>query len=152
MLPFSILDPESMTWDPLEGEFSEKLDKRPYVSLSRDRKLLQSATAANPEPDDTGAVGTKGTKGTEEVADEEINDEEVSLFDIHMPGVMTAEEAHSQLDLDHWLLLIHGNFVNMNVSFFSFSHPVESSLLLISYLRFLLSVAFFFTWAKSKHR
>jgi arginyl-tRNA---protein transferase len=131
LLPFSILDPESMTWDPLEEELSEKLDKRPYVSLSRDRKRLQSATAENPEPDDAGAVRTKGTKGTEEVADEEINDEEVSLFDIHMPGVMTAEEVHSQIDLDHWLLLVHGSFVNMNVSFFfffAFSHSVESSL------------------------
>lgn len=97
-----------MTWDPLEGELNEKLDQRPYVSLSHDRKL-QSAEG-NKQLDAT------ITEGEEERADEEINDEEMSLFDIHMPGVMTAEEVLSQIDLDHWLLLVHGSFVHMNVS------------------------------------
>jgi arginine-tRNA-protein transferase len=96
-----------MAWDPLEGELSEKLDKCPYVSLSHDRKL-QLAESNKPHDDIV-------PEGAEEKADEEITDEEMSLFDIHMPGVMTAEEVLSEIDLDHWLLLVHGNFVHMSV-------------------------------------
>ncbi|PYH99587.1 arginine-tRNA-protein transferase [Aspergillus ellipticus CBS 707.79] len=92
--PQYILDPESYAWDPLDGELSKKLDERSYVSLSRDR---QSATSE---------------KTTEEV-DAEVNDEEVSLFDLHMPGNLTKDEIKAA-DLDHWLLLVHGTFVHMN--------------------------------------
>ncbi|BAE59800.1 unnamed protein product [Aspergillus oryzae RIB40] len=94
--PQYILDPESYTWDPLDGELAKKLDERPYVSLSRDRRLA--------------AEGTPESAGTE--ADAEINDDEVSLFDLRMPGVLSLEEVEP-LDLDHWLLLVHGSFVHM---------------------------------------
>lgn len=39
----------------------------------------------------------------------------MSLFDIHMPGILTLEQVRA-LDLDHWLLLVHGSFVHMIVS------------------------------------
>ncbi|KAL5365906.1 arginine-tRNA-protein transferase [Aspergillus floccosus] len=94
--PQYILDPESYTWDPLDGEMSAKLDQRSYVSLSRDRRIAEGTES----PDDTPE------------ADAEINDEELSLFDVHMPGVMTLEEVKA-LDLDHWLLVVHGSFVHM---------------------------------------
>ncbi|KAH8427525.1 arginyltransferase [Aspergillus melleus] len=95
--PQYILDPESQTWDPLDGELSQKLDKRPYVSLSHDRQLSEAAAQDTPQATD---------------ADAEINDEDVSLFDLHMPGVLTLEQVKA-LDLDHWLLLVHGTFVHM---------------------------------------
>lgn len=91
-------DPENYTWDPLDGELSAKLDQRSYVSLSRDRRIAEGTES----PDDTPE------------ADAEINDEELSLFDVHMPGVMTLEEVKA-LDLDHWLLVVHGSFVHMIV-------------------------------------
>ncbi|KAB8235495.1 arginine-tRNA-protein transferase [Aspergillus alliaceus] len=97
--PQYILDPESNTWDPLDGELATKLDERPYVSLSHDRRLAAQDT---PEPAENDATE----------ADAEINDEEVSLFDLHMPGVLSLEEVKA-LDLDHWLLLVHGSFVHM---------------------------------------
>jgi len=92
--PQHVLDPESHTWHPLDGEFVKKLDQKPYVSLSREQH--------NPEPN------------KESEADAEINDEEVSLFDLHMPGVLSVEETKA-LDLDHWWLLVHGSFVHMIV-------------------------------------
>lgn len=88
-------DPESKTWDPLDGELSQKLDKHKYVSLSHDR--------ANPSEEEE-----------EEPVPELANEEQLSLFDIRMPGVLTADQVLSQLDLDHWLLLVHGNFVHMS--------------------------------------
>lgn len=36
-----------------------------------------------------------------------------------MPGVLTVEEVEA-LDLDHWLLLVHGSFVHMIVSVICF--------------------------------
>ncbi|KAI9934985.1 Arginyl-tRNA--protein transferase 1 [Aspergillus wentii] len=94
--PQYVLDPETYAWDPLDGELSDKLDKRSYVSLSHDRRQ-----AANPtEKDNT------------EAADSEINDEEVSLFALNMPGTMTLEETKAA-DLDHWPLLVHGSFFSM---------------------------------------
>lgn len=82
----------------MAGELSEKLDKRPYVSLSRDRASEEENPPGNPKLDD------------------DVNEEELSLFDIHMPGVLTLDEVRA-LDLGHWLLLYHGTFVHMNVSF-----------------------------------
>ncbi|KAL3462878.1 arginine-tRNA-protein transferase [Aspergillus heterothallicus] len=92
--PQYILDPESPSWDPLDGELTLKLNDRPYVSLSRDRQTDESA------------------KPVEEPADAEINDEEVSLFTLHMPGVLTVDEV-KKLDLGSWPLLVHGSFVHM---------------------------------------
>ncbi|CAI7595092.1 unnamed protein product [Penicillium palitans] len=89
--PQYILDPESGDWDPLAGELTEKLNSRSYVSLSRDRR-------SSPEP----------------VVPEIDGDvEEVSLFDIGMPGVLTASQVEA-LDLDHWLLCFDNGFVHMN--------------------------------------
>lgn len=86
-------DPESHTWNPLDGELAQKLDHRLYVSLSRDHQTT-------PAPE----------------ADPNINDEDetLSLFDLHMPGILTAAQVQTHLDLDHWLLRIHGIFVYMN--------------------------------------
>ncbi|KAL2001036.1 hypothetical protein VTN02DRAFT_2328 [Thermoascus thermophilus] len=96
--PQYILDPESMTWDPLDGELMKKLDERPYVSMSRERKKQE--------------LGDTGAAEQETAATSEMNDVEMSLFDIHMPGVMTLEEV-AKLDLDHWLLLVQGTLIEM---------------------------------------
>lgn len=93
----TLLDPESLTWHPLDGELMAKLDERPYVSLSRDR---QRSLLAAPKYENA----------------DEINEEDMSLFDIHMPGVMTAEEVESQIDLDDWLLVVEGTLIHMIVS------------------------------------
>lgn len=99
--PQFILDPESGTWDPLDGELTRKLDMRPYVSLSRDRRLAaQTASESAPEKESIAQP------------DPDENDEDLSIFNLHMPGVMTLEEVEA-LDLGHWLLLVHGTFVHM---------------------------------------
>lgn len=87
-----------MTWDPLDGELVHKLDKRKYVSLSCDRARQLSSSETNE---------------AEEELPELVNEEALSLFSIGMPGVMTADEVLDQIDLDHWLLLVHGTFVHM---------------------------------------
>jgi arginine-tRNA-protein transferase len=102
----TIADPESYTWDPLDGELTAKLNTRPYVSLSRDRAT-------------TATSGTEANAADNAEAEAEINDEEVSLFALHMPGVLTVDEV-KKLDLGSWPLLIHGSFVHMSVSIGAF--------------------------------
>lgn len=96
--PQHVLDPESHVWHPLDGDFVKKLDQKPYVSLSREQREAESSKEGESENE----------------ADAKVNDEEVSLFDLHMPGVLSVEETEA-LDLDHWLLLVHGSFVHMIV-------------------------------------
>ena len=49
--PQYVLDPESLEWDPLEGEVRALLDRKRYVSLARERRrrrrLLQASSAEN---------------------------------------------------------------------------------------------------------
>jgi arginine-tRNA-protein transferase len=106
-----------MTWDPLDGELTKKLDERAYVSLSRDRKLASQEGSSSQGEERTAAGSASTSEGNAPAAEEEelINEEELSLFDIHMPGVMTAEEVESQIDLDHWLLLVEGTLIQMEV-------------------------------------
>lgn len=92
-----LADPESNAYDPLDGELSQKLDSRSYVSLSRDRSST-STTDPKSEPQ----------------LDPDVNEEELSLFSIHMPGVLTLDQVKA-LDLDHWYLVVHGSFVHVNV-------------------------------------
>lgn len=99
--PSYILDPESYEWNPLDGELRQLLDSKPYVSLSRERKHRKivddvggNNTDVDHAPDSTGghdsllddyplptahASGRAVQKG-------------MSLFDLKVPGLMTAEE------------------------------------------------------------
>lgn len=47
------------------------------------------------------------------------DEEQMSLFDVHMPGVLTLEELKSQIDLDHWRLLARGELVELCVCKYS---------------------------------
>ncbi|KAF2447350.1 arginine-tRNA-protein transferase 1 [Karstenula rhodostoma CBS 690.94] len=95
--PQYVLDPESLTWDPLEGELRALLDKKRYVSLSRERRLKEAAqgtgghavesTQHDAEPDSYSDFPYPTAK---EASDAVSNG--VSLFDVRVPGVMTEEE------------------------------------------------------------
>lgn len=108
------LDPESESWDPLDGELTEKLNQRRYVSLSRDKRRAAS-TSISTESIDQNENDTAPPEIPNTVSKSDLKDEEMSLFDIHMPGILTLQQVQA-LDLDHWLLLVHGTFVHMIVS------------------------------------
>jgi len=115
--PQFMLDPQSLTWDQFDEELRQKLDKRPYVSLSQDRAL--AAQAAPKNSDETEAPSTAVNRGgaglvKSDKVDSEISDDtDMSLFDVNMPGVLTRQELEDQVDLDHWLLVAHGVLVEM---------------------------------------
>ncbi|EEH23067.2 hypothetical protein PABG_05278 [Paracoccidioides brasiliensis Pb03] len=104
---YVLADPESLTWDPFE-DYKEKFDRHPYVSLSHDR-AIQAAKKGE------GGVETEpaAEENDQWKVESEPNEEEMSLFDIHMPGVLTLKEVEEQIDLDHWQLFVHGVLVEM---------------------------------------
>ncbi|PGH03885.1 hypothetical protein AJ79_07243 [Helicocarpus griseus UAMH5409] len=104
--PQYILDPETLAWDPF-NDYKPKLDRHSYVSLSRDRRIENGLETPTP-PNQTNNNSSSNTPLplTE-------NEEEMSLFDVHMPGVLTLQELQEQVDLDHWKLLAHGVLVEM---------------------------------------
>ncbi|OJD20243.1 hypothetical protein ACJ73_08422, partial [Blastomyces percursus] len=105
--PQYVLDPESLTWDPFDA-YKEKLDQRPYVSLSHDRALDGTSQPG-------GNIEAQPSSKAIEPSNVEphVNEEDMSLFDVHMPGVLTLQEVQEQVDLDHWKLLAHGALVDM---------------------------------------
>lgn len=100
-------DPESLAWDPLDDTVRVKLDKRRYVSLSRDRRQLEEGKTEGAESADVPGN------------DDDLimpGEEEMSLFDVHMPGALSLEELQAQVDLDHWRLVVRGHLVEFMVS------------------------------------
>lgn len=91
--PQYILDPVTLSWDPLDKTVLALLDKSPYVSLSqhRDRGAALGDQDAN-----------EAEAGNEDNVDAEDSDEDGidgSLFDANMPGVPTLAEMET-VDLD----------------------------------------------------
>ncbi|EGC49568.1 arginine-tRNA protein transferase [Histoplasma capsulatum var. duboisii H88] len=105
--PQYVLDPESFTWSPFDN-YKYELDRRPYMSLSHDSALEATTKAGG---------GVEGHPSDEEKdasnVKPPIGEEDMSLFDVNMPGVLTLQQLEEQVDLDHWKLLAHGVLVDM---------------------------------------
>lgn len=131
--PSYLLDPETHEWNPFDEDYRQKLDKRKYVSPSRDVK------ASLVEPEDTPAASSEALPAEEskndttksraaihaddqdlelDEDDSDNDDAEIppgSLFDYHVPGVLT-KEAVAKVDLDHWKLVVRNTLVDFEVS------------------------------------
>ncbi|KAI8934530.1 hypothetical protein NX059_008229 [Plenodomus lindquistii] len=141
-----VLDPETYEWHPLDAELRGLMDRKRYVSMSRERRLKAAETVSrcapeeakpieNPGPDqDVAEAAEDGVRmGAKQNADDEVEDviEEdlsdfphptaaeagaavksgTSLFDLKVPGLMTAEEIEEQLDLDSMPICIRNRIV-----------------------------------------
>lgn len=104
-----VLDPETYEWHPLEGEMRALLDKKPYVSMSRERRRKEMGIDGEQDdysdyPYPTAAEAGKAvSKG-------------VSLFELKVPGLMTAEEIEEQLDLATMPIRVGGRMAEAQVS------------------------------------
>lgn len=103
--PSYILDPETYEWNPLDGEQQELLDKKPYVSMSRERRLKERST--NSEADSADDLAEYLLPSAPE-AGKAVEEEDMSLFDLKVPGLMTAEELEQGDFLDNINLKIKG--------------------------------------------
>ncbi|KAH6870786.1 arginine-tRNA-protein transferase, partial [Alternaria rosae] len=102
-----VLDPETYEWHPLDGELRALLDKKPYVSMSRERRRKEhksdGETSAAAEQDDySDYPQPTAAEGGKAVSDG------MSLFDLKVPGLMTVEEIEQQLDLATMPIRVRG--------------------------------------------
>ena len=137
--PTFMLDPESLQWTLFDEGHRKQLDKTPYYSVSG-RSSVGSDVQVS-EPDSTAkeaslemakefksvneTVTRSTTKFADEISDMEVDpdgsseeDTEIpdgSLFDHHMPGILTRDEVE-KLDLDHWKLQVRDAFVDLEVN------------------------------------
>jgi hypothetical protein len=121
--PQYVLDPETYEWNPLQGELRGLLDKKRYVSLSRERRRKEAGQGQREEADDDASSGGKtdddklddyplptAAEGGKAVSDG------MSLFDLKVPGLMTREEIEDQLDLGTMPIKIAGRMAEAQVS------------------------------------
>ena len=91
--PQYILDPESLTWDPLDKEIVHFLGTQPYLSLSREKRLGAPVDGVLPgEPEDQGDQASND--------DEDLGGSGGTLFRSNMPGIATVSDMLA-MDLDH---------------------------------------------------
>lgn len=119
--PQHVLDPETYEWNPLDGELRDLLDKKTYVSLSRERRLKEANLARTSDGNTETAHADSiddyplptATEGGEAVANG------MSLFDLKVPGLMTPEEIEEQLDLGTMPIQIGGRMAEAQVGMMS---------------------------------
>lgn len=97
-----VLDPESYEWHPLDGELRSLLDKKKYVSMSRERRRQLEKASAQDKTGDAEAAEQDDYSDyplpTAAAAGEAVSSG-MSLFELKVPGLMTAEEIEEKLDL-----------------------------------------------------
>lgn len=120
--PQYILDPESFEWNPLEGELRPLLDKKRYVSLSRERRrqaAISSISSKNTDNTCPAAVSEEDDYSDYSLQTAAAAGEAVasgkSLFDLKMPGVMTAEEVSLEYPLDQQRITARGRMFEAEV-------------------------------------
>lgn len=89
--PQYILDPNTLSWDPLDSKVLTLLDRRSFVSLSAEKGSADTSGQDSAGDDDTGKAKQK--------------DEEGSLLRSGMPGISSVSDM-MQVDLDHIALKI----------------------------------------------
>lgn len=107
--PQYVLDLETFGWDPLDEEMKALLDRQRYVSMSKERQSGQKRSLKEAK-EDIAARGDipmetsnndsgRQTFGSASLASDAVSDN-LSLFEVNFPGMMTAAEVESLVDLD----------------------------------------------------
>ena len=93
----TFVDPESLTWELLSADLLALLDSRPYISPSRESRLINVPPASMSEDDRLYIEGSK------ESAVDKIDVDSTSLFRLQMPGILSEEEIIDALEeLGNW--------------------------------------------------
>ncbi|KAL4727692.1 Arginyl-tRNA--protein transferase 1 [Fusarium chlamydosporum] len=104
--PQFVLDPDSLTWDPLDREMLDLLDKKPFVSLSFEKKQTFEGDHLNSSvpSEEVKASDSPETKGSDSSASSDEGDSDW-LFTSGMPGIPPIASA-TTWDMDHIALKI----------------------------------------------
>ncbi|WYZ37486.1 hypothetical protein EsH8_II_000992 [Colletotrichum jinshuiense] len=114
--PQYILDPETLAWDLMDERVTGLLDKKPYMSLSKETneetKDVAEQAAAGQEPPESEPKGETESGGDDDDDNKDDNDDgndDTFLFNTGMPGVMSLDEIRSLEQMDHIKLRIDGS-------------------------------------------
>ncbi|CAO2651333.1 Nn.00g096300.m01.CDS01 [Neocucurbitaria sp. VM-36] len=100
-----VLDPETYEWNPLDDELRGLLDRKTYVSLSRERRRKHTKESSAKAED---SAADKDAQEPNDLSDYPLPtameggaavSDGMSLFDLKVPGLMTVEEIEEKLDL-----------------------------------------------------
>ncbi|KAI9804571.1 MAG: Arginyl-tRNA--protein transferase 1 [Piccolia ochrophora] len=101
--PQFVLDPETYDWDALDDDLRSRLDVRKYVSLSRERRLGIGAPTEKRAQDNT-----PETQSAPDADESESSNTTSSLFSTSMPGVLTASQVSTTMDLGKVRIRVRG--------------------------------------------
>lgn len=122
------LDPETYSWDPVDGDLLRRLNIRRYVSLSREKRLnipieplptnLQLNSQGPRWPwqqpgSESSALITDYIRGQGDPTNTSTS--HASIFDAGTPGALTLEEVEREIALGEWGLRIQGATVQLQV-------------------------------------
>ncbi|KAG4427348.1 hypothetical protein IFR05_017168 [Cadophora sp. M221] len=109
--PQYMLDPDSYTWDLLDAEVKKKLDKKKFLSLSRERAGLVEEVPTRKELLTTAANNSELDSSVPDYdsdGDPLLSDPETPLFARSMPGILTKTQLLEEVNLDTIKLSVRG--------------------------------------------
>lgn len=112
-----------MEWNLLDNNLRKNLDTNHYFSLSGSNKdtsnivktnsTSQAKSTAKDAQPETKIDYTSLEVDSDDGSADDTEIPEGSLFDYHVPGILTKEEVAEKLDLNHWKLLVRKMSVEM---------------------------------------
>ncbi|CAJ0555204.1 Ff.00g052690.m01.CDS01 [Fusarium sp. VM40] len=100
--PQFVLDPDSLAWDPLDRGMLDLLDKKPFVSLSLEKK---NASGEGNHVHSTSDKDVKTSEESEDKGSDSFEEDGSWLFTSGMPGIPPVSSA-ATWDMDHIALKI----------------------------------------------
>ena len=121
--PQHVLDFESFEWSPLDENMSRLMDKRKWVSMSRERKAVEAATAASTSDPTPSQPTTSDSNQTPSTTPDTVSspspspspspyphpkfpipaeaaNSHLSLLELGMPGTLSLAQLQQTVDLD----------------------------------------------------
>ena len=130
-----LLDPETYTWDPLDGDLVARLSLRRYVSMSKERdlgiaaeplstqinhvtQLLQGSAQLSRPPREQESETSKAFSDYVRAQHNPLLSQvdHSSIFEAGTPGALTLKEVEQNIALGGWRLRVRGNTVQLQVS------------------------------------
>ena len=110
--PQNVLDYDTLEWDVMDDEMRRLMDKRKWVSMSRERKIKEVLQ----RDEDADMSGSQENDGVEEaIASDlysviipsplEATDSGISILYLGLPGAMSLEEVEKEINLDDMRIL-----------------------------------------------
>ncbi|KAK2010332.1 arginine-tRNA-protein transferase, partial [Colletotrichum eremochloae] len=105
--PQYILDPETLAWDLMDKRVTGLLDKKQYLSLSKEKP--DSPGGGGPKEAAENTTPGDELTGEDPMDEGDADDNDTFLFNTGMPGIMSLDEIRSLDQMDHLKLRIDGS-------------------------------------------